>query len=58
MIDQINVAAACVDGVLPQTGGLLDQSAWWFELRRILNNEENAIQIELVERERKRYARR
>jgi hypothetical protein len=44
--------------VLPQTGGLLDQSAWWFELRRILNNEENAIQIEQVERERKRYARR
>lgn len=54
MIDQINIAGACVDGIMPQSGGLLDQSAWWFELRRILNSEEKKIEAEQAKRERNR----
>ncbi len=54
MIDQINIAGACVDGIMPQAGGLLDQSAWWFELRRILNSEEKKIEAEQTKRERNR----
>jgi hypothetical protein len=29
---------------LPVVGGLLDQSAWWFELRSTLQAEERRIQ--------------
>ena len=28
---------------LPVSGGLLDQSAWWFELRSLLKSEEQKI---------------
>ena len=31
---------------LPVAGGLLDQSAWWFELRQLLEREELLIQAE------------
>jgi hypothetical protein len=54
MIDQINIAGSCTDGVLPQGGGLLDQSAWWFELRSILRSEERRIEDEQIKRERNR----
>lgn len=31
---------------LPCAGGMLDQSAWWFELRQNLRSEESKIQDE------------
>ena len=31
---------------LPVIGGILDQSAWWFELRSILRSEEHRIESE------------
>ena len=34
------------DQHLPVAGGLLDQSAWWFELRSILKSEEHKVQEE------------
>lgn len=36
---------------LPIAGGLLDQSAWWFELRELLRREENRIQNEKTNRQ-------
>jgi hypothetical protein len=35
---------------LPVAGGLLDQSAWWFELRQLLKAEENRVQDEQQKR--------
>jgi hypothetical protein len=35
---------------LPVAGGLLDQSAWWFELRETLRREENRVKDEQSER--------
>jgi len=35
---------------LPVAGGLLDQSAWWFELKNLLKSEENLIQNEQTKR--------
>lgn len=35
---------------LPVAGGLLDQSAWWFELRQLLKSEENRVQDEQQKR--------
>ena len=35
---------------LPVSGGLLDQSAWWFELRSLLRSEEQKITDELEKR--------
>lgn len=35
---------------LPVSGGLLDQSAWWFELRGLLKSEENRVQDEQSKR--------
>lgn len=35
---------------LPVTGGLLDQSAWWFELKTLLKSEENLIENEKAKR--------
>ena len=31
---------------LPVIGGVLDQSAWWYELRQLLKSEESRIQEE------------
>jgi len=31
---------------LPVSGGLLDQSSWWFDLRQLLRREEHKIQEE------------
>jgi len=35
---------------LPVAGGLLDQSAWWFELKTLLSVEENRVQEEQEKR--------
>jgi hypothetical protein len=35
---------------LPVVGGLLDQSAWWFELKTLLKSEENVIENEKAKR--------
>lgn len=35
---------------LPVSGGLLDQSAWWFSLKELLKREENLIQNEQAKR--------
>ncbi len=35
---------------LPVLGGLLDQSAWWFELRALLRSEESKIQDDQLKR--------
>ena len=45
MISDIQIVAA-TDQHLPVAGGLLDQSAWWFELRGLLKSEENRVQEE------------
>jgi hypothetical protein len=43
------VVSAC-EHYLPVAGGLLDQSAWWFELRGLLKSEENRVQEEQAKR--------
>jgi hypothetical protein len=35
---------------LPVSGGLLDQSAWWFSLKELLKREENLVQNEQAKR--------
>lgn len=43
LIGDIEIVIASKDH-LPVAGGLLDQSAWWFELRQRLQAEENRIE--------------
>jgi hypothetical protein len=45
LISDIQVVTAS-EHHLPVAGGLLDQSAWWFELRQLLKAEENRVQDE------------
>jgi hypothetical protein len=45
LIQDIHVIGA-TDTHLPVAGGLLDQSAWWFELRGLLKLEEYRVQEE------------
>jgi len=45
LIDDIRIVTAS-EQHLPAAGGLLDQSAWWFELRQSLQAEERRIQDE------------
>ena len=45
LIDDIRIVTAS-EQHLPVAGGLLDQSAWWFELRQSLQAEERRIQDE------------
>jgi hypothetical protein len=45
MIDAIRIATAS-EHHLPVAGGILDQSAWWLELKQRLQAEENRIQDE------------
>lgn len=45
LISDIQVVSAS-EHHLPVSGGLLDQSAWWFELRSLLRSEESRIQEE------------
>ena len=49
LIQDIQVVSAC-EHHLPVAGGLLDQSAWWFELRQLLKSEENRIQDDQAKR--------
>ena len=49
LISDIEIVTAS-EQHLPVAGGLLDQSAWWFELKRILASEENLIQQEQSKR--------
>jgi len=49
MIEDIRVVSSC-ENHLPVAGGLLDQSAWWFEMRQLLRSEENLIQGEQSKR--------
>jgi len=49
LILDIGVVAAC-EHHLPVAGGLLDQSAWWFELRSLLKSEESKVQEEQMKR--------
>ena len=37
---------------LPVAGGLLDQSAWWFELKQQLEREQNIIEAERMRADR------
>ena len=36
-------------GFLPISGGLLDQSAWFLDLRAAMTNEQNKIDAERIE---------
>jgi hypothetical protein len=49
LIQDISVVSAS-EHHLPVAGGLLDQSAWWFELRGLLKSEENRVQEEQAKR--------
>jgi hypothetical protein len=52
LISDIQIVTAS-EHHLPVEGGLLDQSAWWFELKNLLKSEENLIQNEQQERRNK-----
>ena len=52
LIDAINVAGMCNDGIMPAPGGLMDQSSWFVDLWSMLRAEENTIEIEKLERKR------
>lgn len=43
LIEDIQIVGAS-ETHLPVAGGLLDQSAWWFELRNVLQSEERRIE--------------
>ena len=50
VIDAINVATLCKDGVMPEPGGLFDQSSYFVELMHFLNSEEARLENERLER--------
>jgi len=52
LISDIGIAGAS-EHHLPVAGGLLDQSAWWFELRGLLKSEEARVQEEQAKRQYK-----
>jgi hypothetical protein len=54
LIEDLQVVASTKD-VMPAAGGLLDQSAWWFELRQLLQYEENQIEEARSRRRNARY---
>ena len=49
LISDISIVSAS-ENHLPVAGGLLDQSAWWFELRQLLRSEEHRITEEQIKR--------
>jgi hypothetical protein len=49
LISDIGIISAS-DHHLPVAGGLLDQSAWWFELRSLLRSEEHRVSEEQSKR--------
>ena len=53
LIQDINIVEACNSGVMPVEGGLLNQSAYWFELKSRLESDKAKIEREQAERKRK-----
>jgi hypothetical protein len=53
LIEDINTVDACANGVLPVSGGLMNQSVYYFELSNRLKTERNKIEREQAERRRK-----
>jgi hypothetical protein len=49
LIEDIRIVGAS-EHHLPSAGGLLDQSAWWFELQSLLKSEETLVQDEQSKR--------
>ena len=47
--DAINLAAICGSGDWPITGGLLEQSAWFLDLKQTLEGEHNKIDAAKME---------
>ena len=52
LVRAINMVSNMDNGLLPTAGGLLDQSAWFLDLRTALTNEQNIIDTERMERRR------
>jgi hypothetical protein len=50
LIEDINTVDACQNGVLPVSGGLLDQTVYYFELSQRLKRERATIEHEQAER--------
>ena len=50
IMQAVNIAALCTNGVLPVSGALLDQSAWFVDLWSYLQSAENQIQFEQSQR--------
>jgi hypothetical protein len=50
LVAAINFATHASAGLLPCAGGLLDQSAWFLDLLTTLNNEQNRIDAERIEK--------
>ncbi len=49
----INLAAVAAKGILPVQGGLIDQSHWFFDLWQALENDQNRIDADRLERMKK-----
>lgn len=52
MTNAINIATVCENGILPITGGLLDQSGWFVDVMSVLRTEQNRIENERWEEAR------
>ena len=50
IVAAVNIATHASAGLLPCAGGLLDQSAWFLDLLTAINNEQNRIDSERLER--------
>lgn len=49
-VQAVNLAGMCGDGILPVSGGLLEQSAWFIDLWQTLKSEQSAIETEQIEK--------
>ena len=50
LTEAINIASLCVNGVLPVSGGVMDQSAWFISVWQQLQSEQAKIDAEEAER--------
>lgn len=50
LTEAINIASLCGNGVLPVSGGLMDQSAWFLSVWQQLQSEQAKIDAEEAER--------
>lgn len=50
MIKAINLAGMCGQGDWPVEGGLLKQAAWFLDLKRTMDSEQNKIEAEQMEK--------